>query len=581
LIFALYLNKKNHLKAFLLFLLCIIANLNSYAQNFHLEIKGSSNTENQIINSLKYISEHKNIKSADDEISTTTTKLSKLGYIDTQVTEKTKKNDSTYYSKLSLGERIKTIHIYIGINNLENHLVSSIIKKDTLSIPYTQTESFLNQTLQKLEENGYALAQLKLTNFKREKDKLFAELKIDTNKPRVLSSIIISYTEKENKEHFPEGSLKQINRKYKNKIFNKKSINEIHNDFQKFTFVNQIKYPELLLTKDSSKVYVYLEKRKSNTFEGFIGFSNNENKKIKLNGYLDLNLENILKTGEEISIYWKSDQNKQKTFKAGIDLPYIFKSPLSLKSQIQIFKQDSTFQNTKTAIDLGYIINHNTRIYLGYQSTESNDIQNTNNNSISDYKNSFTNTSFKYSKIDSDNIFFNTKTNIEFAFGLGSRTTKNLPETAGASKQFQIKLDAMYNFYLNKKNYINFKTQNYFLESNSYITNELYRFGGINSIRGFEENSLQAQYFTSIITEYRYIISPQIYIHTILDYCIYKDPFNLKKETSTNDLTSIGIGIGILSKEGVFKLILANGSSKNQEIKFYNTIINICYNVKF
>lgn len=569
------------MKPIILFLLCVISSLNSYAQNFHLEIKGSSNTENQIIDSLKYISAHKNTKSVDDEIITISKKLSKLGYIDSQATEKTKKNDSTYYSKLTLGERIKTIHIYIGINNLENELVSSIIKKDTITIPYNQTESFLNQTLQKLEENGYALAQLKLTNFKREKDELFAELKIDTNKPRTLSSIVINYAEKKNKERFPEGPLKQINRKYKNKIFNKKITTEIHNDFEKFTFTNQIKYPELLLTKDSTKIYVYLEKRKSNTFEGFIGFSNNENKKIKLNGYLDLNLENILKTGEEISIYWKSDQNKQKTFKAGIDLPYIFKSPLNLKSQIQIFKQDSTFQNTKTAIDLGYIINHNTRIYIGYQSTESSDIQNTNNNSISDYKNSYTNTSFKYSKLDSDNIFFNTKTNIEFVFGLGSRTTKNLPETVGTSEQFQIKLDAMYNFYLNKKNYINIKTQNYFLESNTYITNELYRFGGINSIRGFEENSLEAQYFSSLITEYRYIISPQIYLHTVLDYCIYKDPFNFKKETNIDTLTTIGIGMGMASKGGLFKLIFANGSTKNQELKFYNTIINICYNVKF
>lgn len=576
----LYLNK-NLLKLFLLFLLHIILNTNCYAQNFHLEIKGSSNTENKTIDSLKYISRHKNTKSVDDEINTITKKLSKLGYIDSQVKEKIKKNDSTYYSKLSIGERIKTIHIYIGINNLENDLVSSIIKKDTLAIPYNQTENFLNQTLQKLEENGYASAQLKLTNFERKKDALYTELKIDTNKPRALSSIIINYAEKKNKERFPEGPLKQINRKYKNKIFNKKIITEIHNDFEKFTFANQIKYPELLLTKDSTKVYVYLEKRKSNTFEGFIGFSNNENKKVKLNGYLDLNLENILKTGEEISIYWKSDQNKQKTFKAGIDLPYIFKSPLNLKSQIQIFKQDSTFQNTKTTIDLGYIINHNTRIYLGYQSTESSDIQNTNNNSISDYKNSYTNTSFKYSKLDSNNIFFNIKSNIEFVFGLGSRTTKNLPGTAGTSKQFQIKLDAMYNFYLNKKNYINIKTQNYFLESNTYITNELYRFGGINSIRGFEENSLEAQYFSSINTEYRYIISPQIYLHSIFDYCIYKDPFDFQKKTNTHTLTSVGIGIGILSKEGVFKLILANGSSKNQEIKFYNTIINICYNVKF
>jgi 1,2-phenylacetyl-CoA epoxidase PaaB subunit len=39
------------------------------------------------------------------------------------------------------------------------------------------------------------------------------------------------------------------------------------------------KYPETLFTKDSTKVYVYLEKQNSNNFDGFIGFNNNENQK--------------------------------------------------------------------------------------------------------------------------------------------------------------------------------------------------------------------------------------------------------------------------------------------------------------
>ena len=50
----------------------------------------------------------------------------------------------------------------------------------------------------------------------------------------------------------------------------------------------------------------------------------------------------------------------------------------------------------------------------------------------------------------------------------------------------------MNNFYINEKNIINIKNQNYYLKSKNYLTNELYRFGGINSIRGFAENSLQA-----------------------------------------------------------------------------------------
>lgn len=262
---------------------------------------------------------------------------------------------------------------------------------------------------------------------------------------------------------------------------------------------------------------MYLEKRKSNTFDGFVGFSNNENNKLVFNGYLDLKLENTLQVGEQFSLYWKSDGNNQKTFKTGIELPYLFKSPIGLKAQIHIFKQDSTYQNTKTEIDLGYFMDYNTRIYLRYQSTESSDIQNTNNKTISDYTNSYVTSNLEYSKFDYIHSTFPEKSSLSITMGIGKRTTNDLAVTSGTSTQFHINLQAMHNFYLNNKNYININYYNYFLKSDTYIVNELFRFGGINSIRGFTENSLQANFMAAIISEYRYIVSPDLYLHSIMD----------------------------------------------------------------
>ncbi|MNQ34257.1 Surface antigen [compost metagenome] len=580
-IFALLLFKNNYLKTSLLFLLFINLSLSCYAQTFRLKISGNTDTENKTIDSLHYATKHNDAKSVENEISLISEKLSKIGFLDNEIKEKRKTSDSTFYAEFRLGKRIKNIHIYIGINTLEKNSLLLPKLKDTTTIPYSEIEVFLHQTINELEQNGYALAKLKLINIQKKNSNLYAELNIELNKQRQLNSIIVKYPENKQKEKFPNGPLTQINRKYKNKTFNKEIIGLIHNDFENFRFVSQIKYPEILLTKDSTKVYVYLEKRKSNTFDGFIGFSNNENEKITLNGYLNIVLENILKSGEELSVYWKSDGNKQKTFNAALDLPYLFKTPANIKAQIQIFKQDSTFQNTKTAIDLGYIINYNTRMYLGYQSTESSDIQNTNDNTISDFTNSFTTTSFRYTKFELNNTLFPKKAAIEFTIGLGKRRTNDSPETAGIAKQLQINLQAMYNFYLNKKNYINLRTQNYYLQSDTYITNELYRFGGINSIRGFTENSLQAQFMSSILTEYRFIISPNLYLHSIVDYCIYKDPLNTTNKNTNENLIGIGLGAGVQTKNGLLKFAIANGTSKNAEKEFYNTMINICYNVKF
>lgn len=558
-------------------MLFLIFGLNCTAQNFQLQLIGNSDLENKVLDSLNYNPTHKNIKSLTDEINLTSEKLSQKGFIENQVLETIKKNDSSYTAKFNLGERIKSIHIYIGKNPAIFDLIVLDKKKDTIILPYEETESFLNKTLLKLEQKGFAMAKLKLINIKKKKNSLYADLQFESGQQRQLNSIVVKFAESNKKNSFPEGHLKQINRKYRNNPFNQDVVKKIHDDFEKFRFVSQIKYPEILFTQDTTKVYVYLEKRKSNNFDGFIGFSNNENSKIIFNGYLDLTLENNLKAGEQFSINWKSDGNNQTTFKAGIDLPYLFKSPVGLKAQLYIFKQDSIFQNTKTSIDLGYFADYNTRIYLGYQSTESSDIQNTNNNTISDYKNSFTTSTLEYTKLDYIHSTFPKKTYLLFTLGMGNRTTNGLVETLGTDKQFYYSINAMHNFYLNKKNCIYINYQNYLLKSDTYIINELYRFGGINSIRGFAENSLQANFMAAIITEYRYIVSPDLFIHSIIDYGYYED----KTIYTKAKLLGFGLGMGLQTKNGLLKLIFSNGNTTDQQVKFDNTIVSLNYNIKF
>ena len=565
------------MKPFVLFILFLTFGLHSSAQNFQLKLIGSSESETKTLDSLNHNTNHKNLKSIVDELTIATEKLSKMGYLENRMLENAKENDSSYLAKFRLGERINSIHIYIGRDPLLIDLISLDKTKDSIILPYGEIESFLNQTLLKLEQKGFALAKLKLSTIQKKKKSLYADLQFESGRQRQLNSIVVQHAEGDKKNSFPKGHLAQLNRKYHNTTFNQDVVRRIHDDFEKIRFVSQVKYPEILFTKDTTKVYVYLDKRKSNTFDGYVGFANNENNKIRFNGYLDVTLENTLRVGEQFSLYWKSDGNDQKTFMTGIELPYLFKSPLSLKAQIHIFKQDSTFQNTKKAIDLGYFIDYNTRIYLGYQSTESSDIQNKNSKTLSDYTNSYLTSKLEYSKLNTTNSNFLEKSSLFITTGFGKRITNDSPETIGTNKQFYIKLDVLHAFYLNQKNCININSRTNFLKSETYIINELFRFGGSNSIRGFAENSLQANFMTAIQTEYRYVASPSLYIHSIMDYGFYQDDSAKNK----GDLIGLGLGIGLHTKNGLLKIAFANGIFNNQEVKFYNTFIHINYNIKF
>lgn len=553
--------------------------MTTYAQNFHLKINGTTKAENHIIDSLNYATKHSNVKSLFNEVEKTSESLSKKGFLDHKILATDRINDSTYISIIDLKRQTKKIHIYIGRNN--SFFETEKTKNDTLIIPYQEVENYLNEKIKDSEKAGFALTKIKLENIRRNNSTIYADLNFKSEQKRNVNSIVLNYADNNNSNFFPKGHLKQLNKKYLNKTFNQENIKELYDDISSFEFATQTKYPEILFTRDSTKIYVFVEKRKANTFDGYVGFSNDENKKLTLNGYLDISLLNTLHAGEQFSLYWKSDGNQQKTFNTKLEIPYIFQSSLGLKAQLNIFKQDSTFQNTKTAVDLGYFINYNSKIYLGYQSTESSDIQNTNNSIISDFKNSYFTSTYEYSEKDFTNNLFLKKASINCIIGYGKRNTNNDPQTASSSTQFYTNLNAYYNFELNSKNFISLNSQNFYLKSKNYILNELYRFGGINSIRGFLENSLQGNTANLIITEYRYLAATNLYIHSILDYGIYQDQTFSVNNKKINNLFSIGVGLGLLTKNGLLKLIIANGSTNKAEIKFYNSIMNICYNVKF
>ena len=555
------------MKKIFLFFFIIISSGNISAQEFHLKIIGQTKRETKIIDSIGYVLKHKNAKSILDENNLFLEKLTKKGYLESQLTENLKPNDSTFSFKYSLGKKINYARIYIGVKSQENIAGNYSIKNDTLTLPYEEIESFLNATLKKLETNGFSMAKVKLVNIQKSKDFLKADLSINKEIKRQVNDIVINGYDK-----FPEGHKKNIIRLYRNKVFNQKNLDKLYNDFEKFRFVKQSKYPEILFTKDSTKIYVYLEKTKPNTFDGYVGFTNDETKKVVFSGYVDLVLHNILNSGEKLSLYWKSDGQDQKTFNLGVELPYIFKSPLGIKAELNIFKQDSTFQNTKTSINLGYYFNYNTRLYLGYQSTESSDIQNANTSTLSDFNNSYLTAALEYVDFKNDDFLFPEKTSFDLKIGTGKRDTKLISDN-----QFFGSLFIKHNFYLNQKNIVNIKSQNFYLQSGNYIVNELQRFGGINSIRGFNENSLQGNLFSSILSEYRYILSPSLYVHTIIDYGYLQD----KTSESNENLLGLGFGIGLSTKNGLFNIVYANGSTNNQAIKLSNSIVHISFKASF
>ena len=538
----------------------------SLGQNFYLKIEGDSEQERKTIDSITYEFKHTSVASILTEQKRFESKLTNLGFFDWLQLEQKKINDSSFVFQYRLGNLVQTNTIYIGKLTAEE---KSLLQEgnDSLIIITSEVENFMKSKMALLEKKGYLLANLKLVNQRRKENNLLSDLHLKLNSKRKITDIVIVGYDK-----FPTGIKKAITKKAKKATFNQENLKQINEEFSKLQFVNQLKYPEILFTTDSTKIFVYLEKSKPNKFDGFIGFSNDDKSKLTFNGYLDLQLQNILNSGEKFNLYWKNDGNSQTSFNLGTEIPYLFKSPIGIKANLRIFKQDSTFQNTITDLNLGYYFSYNTKAYLGYQKTNSVDIQNTNSFSLNDFTNTFFSSSFEHVNYATDNFIFPERTKVFAKVGLGNRTI-----SSAKSNQFFGQLELNHYFELNQKNSIFIKNQSYYLQSDSYIINELYRFGGINSIRGFNENSLQANVFSGIMAEYRYLVAPNLYVHSITDYGYFQD----KTSDIDDKLLGLGFGFGLFTKNGLFNLIYANGSTSEQTIKLSNSIVHISFKTNF
>lgn len=537
------------------------------AQNFFLKIEGNSINENQIIDSLNYSKKHKSIKSILEEQKEFESKLFKKGYFSHKFIQQKKVNDSSFVFKYKLNNPIETIIIDSKkLTEKEKEILS--INTDSILIRTNEIEEWMNLKILVLEKKGFALAKIQLINQHLQNNIIYCDLKLNLNTKRQVNDLVILGYDK-----FPKNVKHNWLKKLKNRIFNQELINEVTNDINNYPFVSQIRQPEILFTTDSTKIYTYLEKTKPNKFDGFIGFANDEkNTKLTFNGYIDLNLINILNSGEKFNLYWRNDGNQQTSFNLGTEIPYWFKTPFGAKANLKIFKQDSTFQNTQLNLDVGYYFSYNKKLYLGYQSINSVDIQSVNSISLNDFSSTFYTLNFDYVKRNNTDFLFPEKTNLYFKIGTGNRTI-----TAQNTNQFFGELIIGHNLYLNNKNVISIKNQSYYLESENYVINELYRFGGINSIRGFRENTLQANFFSGLMAEYRYLLTPSLYVHSITDYGYFQD----KTTNLQGSLLGLGFGFGMLTQNGLFQLVYANGSTDDQAIKLSNSIVQISFKTNF
>ena len=460
---------------------------------------------------------------------------------------------------------VKSIDIIIKNKDLKFIPDNIDLKKgNKITSKLNYVETLLQKVSKKIKEDGHVFFEVKLKDIKIKEStyKCILDITLNERKKRILDKIIIK-----GYENFPRKFISNYLKIKKGEPINIESLNEKTSNLKILEFANSRKTPDLLFKKDSSIVYLYIDKKNRNSFDGVIGFNSDENDgKLEFTGYLNLNLLNNFNTGENIKLNYRSDENKQRLIKLNIENPLIFNTVINSKMEVSLFTKDSTFTNTRFSEELNTSIGKKNTLGIGFLNETSKIINRTDNNNLSDYQinNLFLTYSYvnKRYKISNKESIFNV--HIKNSFG-----KKQILERK--SNRINIELEAIKSIILNNRNSLMIRNQNKKIIGQQVTQNELYRFGGINSIRGFDENSIEAETLIVLNLEYIYSINKNLNFNTVTDFGYFENKLLNQKEK----LFSLGLGLSTKTKSGLLNIIFATGKSENEQLKFSNTKIHL------
>ena len=538
-----------HNKDFYLFIFIAILGYTSalYSQEFNLKINSKKKTENIFLSKINYNKKHKDSAALYNEIYKVQKKLKKNGYflitIDSVLHE-----DKKYIAYLHLNQKIDSVNL--KYKNAPALIIQKYnFKNNILQIPINLLEEILNEISSSQELKGNAFSKINLYNFEIKNKTLFADINFTPSKKRKIDKVIFK-----GYENFPQSFIKNHLNINTNSVFNKKKLQEISQLSQALDFASEIKPPETLFTQDSTFVYIYLKKIKGNSFNGLINFTSQENGKLKFNGHLDLKFKNILNKGENLNLLWNSFGDERQEFSIAAKTPYVFNSKISTEVAFSIYKQDSTFLNTTLNSNLNYKIKNNANLYASFSSENSENILNDLTNNISTYKNYFLGFGYEY-KVAKNDVFKNNLYYLNINPSFGERRTTN-----GAFKQIKITTTFSYLFTLKRKHSIYLKNKIGVLNSANYLNNELFRIGGNNSMRGFNEQSIFVKNYLLQNIEYRYLTSKNSYLYTITDLALISTP------SSKERLYSFGLGYLFNTNNSQINISSAIGTNSKNPI---------------
>ena len=477
-------------------------------------------------------------------------------------------NTGKRYSYLQLNTSKETID-FIKKNS---HLSEKILTKS--SVNPTELSRLLKQFLLSLNSNGYPFAQCYLENLTETTNELSADLTIQKGALFQLSEMHVK-----GDSAISTSFISTLIDLKIGELYDETKLAEISKKIAQLTYLKEIKPFELLFTDHGFEIYLYLKSVPLSSLNGVVGLQqNDQNKPVSFTGELDLKLLNTLKRGEQINLNWRSIQAQTQNLKASINYPFLFKSRFGVDGQFHLYKRDTTFLELKTTVGIQYALNSGSLLSVFYQNSTSSRLGGSSNNPL------FTNLSsvntnaygISYSNRLVDYLPNPTKgRNIQASIAIGNRSAQN-SDTSKTIQSTTVKGSIKLEFYfpITARNVFHLSSKTDFYLAPIIYQNEVFRFGGQTSLRGFNEEELYGTTTSILSLEYRFLLDKNSNLFAFYDQALMENnAANYYKDAPFG----FGIGLSFGTKIGIFSISYALGKQFDNPILFGNGKVHFGY----
>jgi len=428
----------------------------------------------------------------------------------------------------------------------------------------------LRRELKIIENQGYPFAAFELEDYSIVKNRLHAQLNLNRGPLIRFDSLVLLSYEGTNRK-FIERETDWL----KGRPYSADYLEQINRNLKRLEFLQFERSPALAFFPGKARVYLYLKKRSANLINGVVGLNTDDEGNSTLTGDFQLRLLNTFKRGEEINLQWRSPGNQAQDFNLSFAYPYLWNSPLGLKIQLEIFRQDSSFLRRDIKLSLPYRLAPGSHFKISgqYFSTNPLGLNTQSELQIDEVSSLRLNLGFDLDR--RDNPIVSTKGYLlDLELGSGRRTS-NMEESTQYLWQGQFQY-----FFPFKKRWVwhqDFSSLG--MTGSDLQDNEIFRLGGLKNLRGFNEWSFFTPAYALMRSEIRFMLGQYDYLSAFADLAF--NEVDRANQVPWDRHSGLGLGLNFQTKGGIFSLFLAVGQSNNASYDFRSGKIHLAYLNRF